>query len=51
MKQECGAYIDAEASMRFSFRNNPQMLKESYGANLEKIKADRFVATCLMFNN
>ena len=37
MKQECGAYIDAEASMCFPFRNNLQMLKESYGANLEKI--------------
>ena len=49
MKGECCAYIDAEASIRFPFRNKLQMLIETLGANLEKILDPRVVPTCLVF--
>ena len=49
MKEECCAYIDAEASIRFPFRNKLQMLIETLGANLEKILNPRVVPTCLIY--
>ena len=48
MKVECCAYIDAEASIRFPFRNKLQMLIETLGANLEKILDPSVVPTCLL---
>ena len=49
MKEECCAYIDAEALIRFPFRNKLQMLIETLGANLETILDPRVVPTCLVF--
>ena len=49
MEEECCAYIDAEVSIRFPFRNKLQMLIETLGANLEKILDPRVVPTCLIF--